>query len=397
MNACGEAYILIAGANIVVSSQGISITPLDVTNPAGTSHTVTANVHDTGGPLNGKLVTFSVTGQNAGATGSCAPNADCTSGADGNVSFTYADTNGAGDDTIKASFTDDTGSLQTATAQKHWISAPPAHLTLTKVVVNAGGGTTAATAWTLSATSTTGPTSISGSGGVSADVPAGTYTLAESDGPASGYSAGSWSCTPAGLLTGNSLVLAPGATASCSITNTFNASTNTSTTVTCPPTQSCTTTPITSPGGTVVTITGAGGATIVAQFDPFTTGTFVPCKDQKPRDPNNILSFDSDTGTKTIQMTVSGKGPVPICWNSLTKFKQRDGHDAHFNSALHVYYGLLPDCKGKHPVAPCVLSTVTSPPPPHHDEHHHPKPPPPPPPTTTVRILAPAGDPKLRA
>jgi hypothetical protein len=38
------------------------------------------------------------------------------------VSFTYTDANGAGDDTIKASFTDATGSLQSATAQKHWVA-----------------------------------------------------------------------------------------------------------------------------------------------------------------------------------------------------------------------------------------------------------------------------------
>jgi hypothetical protein len=48
--------------------------------------------------------------------------ADCKSDVNGNVSFTYSDGNGAGDDTIKASFTDSAGSLQTATAQKHWVA-----------------------------------------------------------------------------------------------------------------------------------------------------------------------------------------------------------------------------------------------------------------------------------
>jgi uncharacterized repeat protein (TIGR01451 family) len=97
---------------------------------------------------------------------------------------------------------------------------PPAHLTLTKTVDNTGGGTALATAWTLSAT---GPTTISGHTGdlaiTNAAVGAGTYALAESGGP-SGYTAGSWSCT-AGTLTGSSLVLAAGATATCAITNTF--------------------------------------------------------------------------------------------------------------------------------------------------------------------------------
>jgi hypothetical protein len=96
----------------------------------------------------------------------------------------------------------------------------PAHLTLTKSVVNTGGGTAAATAWTLNAT---GPTTISGHTGdaaiTSAAVNAGPYTLAEASGP-TGYTPGAWSCT-GGTLTGSSLALAPGDTASCSITNTF--------------------------------------------------------------------------------------------------------------------------------------------------------------------------------
>jgi hypothetical protein len=124
-NACGEAYILIAGAGIVVESAGISLTPLTSTNPVGTSHKVTANVHTTGGtptPIANQLVTFTVTGQNAGATGVCVP-ASCKTDASGNVSFTYVGANGAGVDTIKASFTDSAGSLQSATAAKTWVAA----------------------------------------------------------------------------------------------------------------------------------------------------------------------------------------------------------------------------------------------------------------------------------
>ena len=117
---CGEAYVLISGSGIVVVSGSISLTPLDATNPAGTSHTVTATVTSGGSPLAGQVVTFTVTGQNAGAVGTCVP-VGCITDAFGNVSFTYTDTNGAGDDTIKASFTDAAGSLQSATAQKHWI------------------------------------------------------------------------------------------------------------------------------------------------------------------------------------------------------------------------------------------------------------------------------------
>ena len=100
---------------------------------------------------------------------------------------------------------------------------PPPELTLTKTVDNTGGGTALATDWTLSAT---GPTTISGSTGApavtNAVVSPGTYTLAET-GP-TGYTASAWSCTD-GTLTGNSLVLAAGDDASCSLTNTFIPST----------------------------------------------------------------------------------------------------------------------------------------------------------------------------
>lgn len=122
LNACGQAYILIAGSSIVVTSGSISISPLDATNPVGTMHTVTAHVSDsvTNAPLAGQTVTFTITGVNVGVAGVCTP-ADCKTDANGNVSFTYPDTNGVGDDTIKASFTDATGALQSATAQKHWV------------------------------------------------------------------------------------------------------------------------------------------------------------------------------------------------------------------------------------------------------------------------------------
>ncbi len=492
LSACGEAYILIAGSNIVVNSQVLSVSPLDATNPVGTNHTVTANVLDVGlAPLAGQLVDFSVTGVNAGASGTCVP-ADCKSDASGNVSFTYLGGATVGDDTIKASFTDSLGSLQTATAQKHWTSAPPAqanltlvknvvntgggttaatawtlnasgptpisghsgdesitgaavdagsytlsespgpsgynagswsclddvttaslpadplvlapgdsatcsitntfnpaHLTLVKNVVNTGGGTTAATAWTLSAS---GPALISGHTGdgtiTNAAVPAGTYTLTESTGPATGYHASAWSCN-AGTLTVNSLALAPGTTATCSITNTFDATTNTSTTITCPPTQSCTTAPITSSGGSIGTIVAGPGATINAAFIPFAGAGFTACRGQTPRDPLNVLRFNvtGSTASKVITLVVKGKGPVPICWNAPTTFRTRDGNWAR-RDPLGGFTGLLPDCSGRNPVGPCILSAVER-------ETGHRRPPPSP--TTTVRILAAPGDPQMRA
>ncbi len=89
-----------------------------------------------------------------------------------------------------------------------------AHLTLVKRVVNDNGGTATANEWTLSAA---GPTPLSGDGGSSGSVSAGTYALAESAGP-SGYAAGTWSCD-GGSLDGSNLTLALDESATCTVTN----------------------------------------------------------------------------------------------------------------------------------------------------------------------------------
>ncbi len=144
-SACGQAYILIAGSAVVVTSGSISITPLDATNPVDTDHTVTAHVTTTAGvPIPNQLVTFTITGVNVGAAGTCSP-AGCLTDSNGFVSFTYHGSTVAGDDTIKASFTDATHSLQSATAQKHWIitNNPPV-AKCRNVTVSAGATCTAA-------------------------------------------------------------------------------------------------------------------------------------------------------------------------------------------------------------------------------------------------------------
>ena len=94
-------------------------------------------------------------------------------------------------------------------------------LTLIKVVDNgATGATSPATAWTLTATGpTTGVTGATGSAAVTdAVVSAGSYTLAESGGPA-GYAESAWSCT-GGTVTGASVVVPNGGDVTCTITNT---------------------------------------------------------------------------------------------------------------------------------------------------------------------------------
>ena len=119
LSACGQAYILVAGSGIVVVSGSIAVSPLTATNPVGTTHVVTAHVTSDGSDLVGEIVDFTVTGVNGGTSGTCIP-ASCESDASGMVSFTYLGDGGEGDDTIKASFTDAGGSLQSATAAKTW-------------------------------------------------------------------------------------------------------------------------------------------------------------------------------------------------------------------------------------------------------------------------------------
>ena len=95
----------------------------------------------------------------------------------------------------------------------------PATLTLQKTVDNPFGGDADPADWTLQAA---GPQTIAGPSGsaavTGAKVAPGTYLLSELNGP-DGYSASAWSCTGA-VVSGNSLTLVAGATASCGITNT---------------------------------------------------------------------------------------------------------------------------------------------------------------------------------
>ena len=100
-------------------------------------------------------------------------------------------------------------------------TAQPVSLTLVKVVDNGNtGATTEATAWTLTAvngdstvTGTTGTASVT-----TADAVVGTYALSE-DGP-DGYDASDWVCTNASGSTVDSVTLALGDAATCTITNT---------------------------------------------------------------------------------------------------------------------------------------------------------------------------------
>jgi hypothetical protein len=186
LTACGEAYILIAGAGTVVTSNAIHVTPATATNPAGPthSHTVTACVSSgpncTGTPTVGQLVVFTITGQNAGVVGTCVP-ASCMTDATGHVTFTYFDLNGAGTDTIIASFTAG-GTTQSATASKVWVLAdttPPTCVLKSKTasgiviaVQDTGSGLAATTGGTFTAPSPAGGIQVTSAVNSSVTVPA---------------------------------------------------------------------------------------------------------------------------------------------------------------------------------------------------------------------------------
>jgi len=127
-----EALIL-GGAKVTIQGN-ISLAPPNATNDTGTDHTVTATAED-GDPLVpavGVLVTFTVSGVNnlGNAGGTCAP-VTCLTDGSGQVSFTYTDTGGPGNDSIVAEFTDAAGGTQTSnTVGKTWEDPPDIDVSL---------------------------------------------------------------------------------------------------------------------------------------------------------------------------------------------------------------------------------------------------------------------------
>jgi len=107
----------------------LSAAPAEESNELSTDHqhTVTATIAGPASHIGGRLVSFSVTGQNAGATGTCSPNADCTTNAGGLVSFTYSvpvAPSSLGTDTIHVS-TEIAGHTSEVSVIKHWVDATP--------------------------------------------------------------------------------------------------------------------------------------------------------------------------------------------------------------------------------------------------------------------------------
>jgi hypothetical protein len=106
---------------------GIVMGPEYAENNVGEDHTVTATLSNLlGEPQSGIVVDFSiVSGPNAGATGVCSANVDCSTDINGEVSFTYTGSGGMGTDEIEACFTNPSGDIFCSTlAYKEWVALP---------------------------------------------------------------------------------------------------------------------------------------------------------------------------------------------------------------------------------------------------------------------------------
>jgi hypothetical protein len=103
--------------------------PLTAENAAGTSHTVTATIKAGEMSLADMLVRFEITaGPNLGEISDineCTSNIDCTTDANGQVSWAYTSNGELGTDTIRACFTDATGMDRCTTAKKNWVDRTP--------------------------------------------------------------------------------------------------------------------------------------------------------------------------------------------------------------------------------------------------------------------------------
>jgi len=124
-----EAFEVETGTCPLPQPPEITLDPPDDENEVGANHTVTATVTAGGQPVVGVLVSFEVTaGANVGEVsdvGECSINADCTTDANGQVSWTYTGSGGLGTDAISACFTDETGEERCAEASKDWVDTTP--------------------------------------------------------------------------------------------------------------------------------------------------------------------------------------------------------------------------------------------------------------------------------
>jgi hypothetical protein len=114
---CGAPYIMVSGSGVSIRSD-ITLTPSNQTLAPGGSASLVAHVSTGGSPVSGGSVTFQVSsGPNVGKT------LTGSTDASGNVTFTYADTGGAGTDNLTATYIDSSNLTQQALASVNWSAA----------------------------------------------------------------------------------------------------------------------------------------------------------------------------------------------------------------------------------------------------------------------------------
>ena len=145
----------------------------------------------------------------------------------------------------------------------------------------------------------------------------------------------------------------------------------------CPPGTNCV--QAMSGSGTQATLIADPGSTWAPGFGTSYFGPSIPsgnCTSGGPLEPNGVLGFQltGPTQTKVIVFALNptlvthGIGLLKVCWNQLTAFRSAGG--------AMVTTGDLPDCRGKNPVPPCVLSKTSG-------QHN----------AAFLSVLAPANDP----
>ncbi|GEM_PF-2254732 len=185
-------------------------------------------------------------------------------------------------------------------------------LTLVKEVINDHGGSATSSAWTLTAT---GPTTISGAGPTvlsDSTFVAGSYSLSESGGP-SGYTASSWVCVGASQTGTNTVALAVGDSATCTITNDDVPGTLTVNKITNPVEDDTTDFTITATGSGSVqgssTQSITGGSSVIYTVDAGTysvTEDFLAGWSETANDCTNIWVGNGEEESCTIENTKLG-------------------------------------------------------------------------------------------
>jgi hypothetical protein len=118
-------FILLLGSLLLLANTAhadiFTLAPNSATNVINSNHTVTFTLtRDDFTGIGGVKVFFNVTsGPNVGAVGTCSVNADCSTDANGNVSFTYTSNGVVGTDTIQAR--PDGYEIDPPEASKEWI------------------------------------------------------------------------------------------------------------------------------------------------------------------------------------------------------------------------------------------------------------------------------------